>query len=429
MNEIDIEIPKQFKALFNPHYRHIVYYGGRGGAKSHNICLFLLMKMMERKCLILCAREVQDSIEDSVYGLMQSLIDQYQFPNFKATKKNIINVKTGSKVIFKGLKYETVDNLKSIPNIDYAFVEEAHSISKRSIEILTPTIRKQGSQIIWAFNPDTPNDPVMTEIVNKADNKTFVCKINSEDVEGFLSNTVIADREKMKREDYGRYLHVWMGEPRTQAQGSIYAEQVGRAVEEGRINSHVAYDSGAPVFTAWDLGISDTTAIIFAQIVGNEIHIIDYYEDSGRALSGYIDAVKQKPYSYESYFLPHDAKARELQTGKTREDFFRDMGVYNTTVLKVGSVEDGINAVRNAMSRVWINSEKCERLIKCLKGYHYEWDEKNQMLHKTPKHDWTSHACDAMRYLIAGLNSWQPENQNTIKVHAVRRGSINHIIG
>lgn len=428
MNELDINMPKQFEALFNSYYRHIVYYGGRGGAKSYNICLFLLLKMMERNCLILCVREVQNSIDDSVHQLMQNIINEYHFPNFEITKKNIYNKKTGAKVIYKGLKYETADSLKSIPDVDYAFVEEAQCVSKRSIEILTPTIRKEGSQIIWAFNPDTPNDPVMTEIVNKADDKTFVCKINSEDVEEFLSDTVIADREKMKREDYAQYLHVWMGEPRTQAQGSIYAEYIGRATEEGRINSHVAYDSGAPVFTAWDLGISDTTAIIFAQKIGDEIHLIDYYEDSGRALSDYIGEVKQKQYAYETYFLPHDARARELQTGKSREDFFRDMGVYNTTVLKAGNVEDGINAVRNAMNRVWINSDKCERLIKCLKGYHYEWDEKNQMLHKKPRHDWTSHACDAMRYLIAGLNSWQPAIKNTIRIHVNRQG-INHIIG
>ncbi len=429
MNELNIKIPKQFEALFDPQYRHIVYYGGRGGAKSYNICLSLLLKAMERKCVILCVREIQNSIDDSVHELMQNIIDQHQFPDFKVTKKSILNTKTGSKIIFKGLKYETASSLKSIPDVDYVFVEEAQCISKRSIEILIPTIRKKGSQIIWAFNPDTPNDPVMTEIVNKADAKTFVCKINSEDVEEFLSDTVIAEREKMKREDYAQYLHVWMGEPRTQAQGSIYAERVGKAMEEGRINSHVAYNDGTPVFTAWDLGISDSTAIIFAQVVGNEIHLIDYYEDSGRALTDYIGKIKQLPYNYDTHFIPHDARIRECSSGKTREEFFRDMGVYNTTVLKADSVADGIDEVRNAMSRIWINSEKCERLIKCLKEYHYEWDEKNQILHKKPKHDWSSHACDAIRYLVTGLNSWQSGNQNTIKVHATKRSSINHIIG
>lgn len=426
--EIEIKIPKQFKALFDPKYRHLVYYGGRSAAKSYTICLFILLKMMERKCLVLCVREVQRSIEDSVHRLMEGIISQYQFPDFEITKTSVKNKKTGSEVIFKGLKRETADSLKSIPDVDFAFVEEAQCVSKKSIEILIPTIRKRGSQIIWAFNPDTPNDPVMTEIVNKADDKTFVCKINSEDVEEFLSDTVIADREKMKREDYGQYLHVWMGEPRTQAQGSIYAEYIGRATEEGRINSHIAHDSGSPVFTAWDMGISDSTAIIFAQVVGNEIHIVDYYEDSGRALSDYIGEIKQLPYTYETHIIPHDSRIREYSSGKTREDFFRDMGIYNTTVLKAGSVADGINAVRNAMSRVWINNEKCERLIKCLKEYHYEWDEKNQMLHKKPLHDWTSHACDAMRYLIEGLNSWQPESKNTIKIHVNRRG-VNNIIG
>lgn len=429
MKEIEIKIPKQFEALFEPKYRHLVYYGGRSAAKSYTICLFLLLKMMERKCLVLCVREVQRSIEDSVHRLMEGIISQYQFTDFEITKTSVRNKKTGSEVIFKGLKRETADSLKSIPDVDYAFVEEAQCVSKKSIEILIPTIRKRGSQIIWAFNPDTPNDPVMTEIVNKADAKTFVCKINSEDVEEFLSDTVIADREKMKHEDYGQYLHVWMGEPRTQAQGSIYAEYVGRASEEGRISSHVAYDSGAPVFTAWDMGISDSTAIIFAQVIGNEIHLIDYYEDSGQALTNYVGKIKQLPYNYETHFIPHDSKIREYSSGKTRVEFFRDMGVHNTTVLKAGSVADGIDEVRNAMSRVWINSEKCERLIKCLKEYHYEWDEKNQMLHKTPLHDWTSHACDAMRYLVAGLNSWQSGNQNTIRIHVNRQRGINHIIG
>lgn len=424
--DVEIKMPEQFEALWIPIYRHIVYYGGRSAAKSYSICLTLLLKMLERKILVLCVREVQRSIEDSVHRLMVSIIEKYDLPGFIITKTSIRH-ENGSEVMFKGLKLETADSLKSIPDVDYCFVEEAQSVSKRSITILVPTIRKEGSQIIWAYNPDTLNDPVKTEIVDKADEKTFVCKINSQDVEEFLNPTIIEEREKMKREDYSQYLHVWMGEPRTQAQGSIYAEYIGRAKEEGRISSHVAYDDSVPVFTAWDLGISDTTAIIFAQKVGNEIHIIDYYEDSGRALSDYIDVVKQKPYHYEKHILPHDARARELQTGKSREDFFHDMGIYNVTILSANSVENGINAVRSAMSRVWINEDKCDRLIQCLKEYHYEWDDKNQMLHKTPKHDWTSHASDAMRYLIEGINASTISNHSGIRVK-VKSGTVSRII-
>lgn len=426
--EVEIKMPKQFEALWDPKYRHIVYYGGRAGAKSYNICLYTILEMMNRKILVLCVREVQRSIEDSVYRLMVNIIEEYGLTGFTITKSSI-RYKNGSEVIFKGLKQETAASLKSIPDVDICFVEEAQSVSKHSIEILVPTIRKAGSKIIWAFNPDTPNDPVKTEIVDKADAKTFVCKINSEDVEEFLSDTVIAEREKMKREDYAQYLHVWMGEPRTQAQGSIYAEYIGRANEDGRITPHVAYDDSAPVFTAWDLGISDTTAIIFAQKIGNEIHIIDYYEDSGRALNDYIDVVKQKPYHYETHILPHDARARELQTGKSREDFFRDMGLFNTTILSANSVENGINAVRSALSRVWFNSEKCERLLDCLKAYHYEWDEKNQMLKRTPLHDWSSHASDAMRYLIEGIDASSIGKNNTIRVTIPRSGGISKIMG
>ena len=238
--DVEIKMPMQFHALWDPEYRHIVYYGGRAGAKSYNICLYLLLEMMKSKILVLCVREVQRSIEDSVHRLMMSIIEEYGFAGFMITKTGI-RYKNGSEAIFKGLKQETAASLKSIPDVDICFVEEAQSVSKRSIEILVPTIRKAGSKIIWAFNPDTLYDPVKTEIIDKADAKTFVCKINSQDVEEFLSPTIIEEREKMKREDYAQYLHVWMGEPRTQAQGSIYAEYIGRAQEDGRITPRRLY--------------------------------------------------------------------------------------------------------------------------------------------------------------------------------------------
>ena len=407
-NELTIEIPKQFKELFNPKWRNICYYGGRSAGKSYSVALALLARSMEKKIRIICVRETQRSIADSVHSLLKSIIERYELPNFEVTQTSIICKTTGSEFIFRGLKQETKDSLKSIPNIAIAWVEEAQSVSLPSIQVLVPTIRDEGSQIIWTFNRDTPSDPVWTEIVEKADENTFVCKINSHDVEKFLSHTIIEEREKMRREDPMMYEHIWLGEPLTAKMGSIYGELLANAREDKRITT-VPYDASGTVFTAWDIGVSDSTVVVFAQRINNEIHIIDYYEDSGRALNEYIDVVKQKPYHYEKHILPHDSRQRELQTAKTREDVFRDMGIHNTEVLKPESVDVGISMVRSAFNRLWIDDDKCKRLIECLKAYHYEWDEKNQKLHNTPKHDFSSHSADALRYLISGLEQSVPE--------------------
>lgn len=412
---LEIEIPEQFKELFNPKWRNIVYYGGRSAGKSYSVATSLLLRAMEKKIKVLCVRETQRSMADSVHSLMKSIIEKYNLP-YTVTQNSIVADTTGSEFIFRGLKSETKDSLKSIPNVDIAWVEEAQSLSVASINILVPTVRDEGSQIIWTFNRDTPEDPVWTEIVAKQDEKTFVCKINSTDVEKFLSSTIIEEREKMRRNDPLMFEHVWLGEPLTAKMGVIYAELVAKAREEGRIGS-VPYDANGSVTTAWDLGIADSTAIVFAQKVGQEIHIIDYYEDSGRALPDYINEVKQKEYHYNKHILPHDTKQRELQTAKTREDVFSDMGVHNIEILKPESVELGISLVRSAFNRIWIDETKCSRLIECLKNYHYEWDEKNQKLHNLPKHDWSEHGCSATRYLIAAIDgqpsakikTWQPK--------------------
>src|SRR5574343_135395 len=383
---LEIEIPEQFKELFNPKWRNIVYYGSRSAGKSYSVATSLLLRAMEKKIKVLCVRETQRSMADSVHSLMKSIIEKYNLP-YTVTQNSIVADTTGSEFIFRGLKSETKDSLKSIPNVDIAWVEEAQSLSVASINILVPTVRDEGSQIIWTFNRDTPEDPVWTEIVAKQDEKTFVCKINSTDVEKFLSSTIIEEREKMRRNDPLMFEHVWLGEPLTAKMGVIYAELVAKAREEGRIGS-VPYDANGSVTTAWDLGIADSTAIVFAQKVGQEIHIIDYYEDSGRALPDYINEVKQKEYHYNKHILPHDTKQRELQTAKTREDVFSDMGVHNIEILKPESVELGISLVRSAFNRIWIDETKYSRLIKCLKNYHYEWDEKNKKLHSLTKQEW-----------------------------------------
>lgn len=402
--QLKIEVPKEFKVLFNldSDLRHIVLYGGRASGKSTSVALSLLVLGMNKKLRILCTREVQNSIADSVHKLLSDLISKYKLNTWEVQKDIIRNKQTGSEIFFKGL-HNNSQSIKSIEGIDIVWIEEAQSVSADSINTLVPTIRKTGSRLIWTFNRLTENDPVWELIVKKADNRTFVQKINSDAIESLLSKEIIEEREKMRIDNPEMFDHVWLGEPMTAKTGSVFGKQLAQARNEGRITK-VPYDASAGVYTAWDLGIGDSTVIWFFQVVGREIHFIDHYEGSNEDLGHYISYIQNKPYQYTTHFLPHDSKARELQTGMTRVEFFNNHGIYNIEVLRPTNFslgQDDIDLVaRPKFSLCWFDEEKCQRGLECLRAYHYEYDDKNKLLRNKPEHDWSSHSSSAFIYAL-----------------------------
>ncbi len=184
--------------------------------------------------------------------------------------------------------------------------------------------------------------------------------------------------------------------------GAFYGRDLADAEKEGRLCG-VPYDPVAQVWTAWDLGISDTTSIWFAQIVGREIHVIDYYENSGVDLGHYVREIQNKLYLYGGHLLPHDAQARELGTGKTRVEVLQSLGLQPTIVTN-HRVEDGINAARMMLKKCWFDTGRTAKGLDALKMYRSEWDDKRQTFNTKPVHDWASHAADAFRYLAMGLD-------------------------
>jgi len=185
--------------------------------------------------------------------------------------------------------------------------------------------------------------------------------------------------------------------------GAYYGKLMNAAEADKRITG-VPYEPASQVWTAWDLGIRDATAIWFAQIVGREIRIIDYYESSGADLGHYVREIDNRPYHYGGHFVPHDAQAKELGTGKTRLEVLESLGLKNVSVAPMHRVEDGINAVRVMIPRCWFDKTKCERGIEALKLYRAEYDDKLRALRPRPVHDWASHAADAFRYLALTLD-------------------------
>lgn len=189
--------------------------------------------------------------------------------------------------------------------------------------------------------------------------------------------------------------------------GAYYGKEIADLERAGRI-ADVPMDPALPVHTAWDLGIGDATAIWFFQVVGAELHVIDHYEAHGHGLAHYAAVLQSKPYTYGTHYVPHDANARDLGSGRTRVETLRDLTGKWPHVLRVNEVMDGINAVRLSMPRSRWDAAKCRAGIEALRQYHAEFDEKLKTFKDKPRHDWTSHTADATRYMAMAWREMKP---------------------
>ena len=186
--------------------------------------------------------------------------------------------------------------------------------------------------------------------------------------------------------------------------GAYYGRLVGELEENDRV-TRVPYDPALPVHTAWDLGINDSTAIWFAQIFrGGAVNVIDYYENTGVGLDHYAEVLRQKDYHYGDHLAPHDIEVRELGSGKSRLETAFSLGLRFKVVPKM-KIADGINAARLLIPKCYFDRDNCVTGIEMLKQYRQEWDEKRKIFRDQPRHDFTSHAADAFRYLAIGLEN------------------------
>ena len=224
---------------------------------------------------------------------------------------------------------------------------------------------------------------------------------------GALSDEAIERlRLEMSDEEFDQELRCSFEAPNS---GSYYGKLMNEADRAGRITS-VPYDPQLPVWTAWDLGVSDSTAIWFAQVTySGEWRFIDYIEDSGVGLTHYTDLLRMKPYrNYAMHLLPHDAAVKELGSGLARTEVFTSLGLQPWRIVRQHSVADGINAVRMVLPKAWFDAEKCAKGINALRHYRREWNEAGQTWRANPVHDHASHGADAARYMCLGVRELQP---------------------
>lgn len=219
---VKIQIPIEYKPLFDTWWRNALIEGGRFSLKSHTVARYLLIRARMAQTRVFCGREFQNSIADSSHQLLGDLIQKYELTDFKVTDKEIINTITGSDFIFRGIRHNT-NSIKSIEGIDIAWIEEAHTITKESIDILTPTIRKKGSQIIWTMNRTLELDPIYELLAMNPRDDTLHLHINYDAVEkyGWLPPEIKADIEFDKVNNPDLYQHKWLGQPIAQTEQAI----------------------------------------------------------------------------------------------------------------------------------------------------------------------------------------------------------------
>lgn len=395
---MDIEFPEKLECLFKPS-RYKVLYGGRGGAKSWGVARALLILGAQNPLRILCAREFQNSISESVHALLSDQIKVLGLSEFYEIQNTTIIGKNGTAFYFAGLRHN-VTKIKSFEGVDIVWCEEAQTISKSSWDTLIPTIRKEGSEIWITFNPSLEADETYQRFVARPPTNSIVQKINWSDNPWF-PKVLEQEKDDLKAKDPDAYLTVWEGHCKQTLDGAIFANEVRRATEENRF-TRVPYDESKPVHTFWDLGRADKTAIWFAQMVGFEFRVIDYYENQGHALAHYLKQLQGKPYVYGDTWLPHDADNELLASERTIAQQARAAG-FHVRITPKSSVADGINAARTIFGACWFDAEKCADGIQCLRNYRYEVDPDTQQYSTKPLHDWASHGADAFRYLAVAM--------------------------
>lgn len=397
---MNLDKPLKFKPLYthlNNNKLFYIYHGGRGGGKSWEIADFLLIEGARSKHRILCCREIQKSIKQSVHQLLSDRIVALKLESFYQILDTEIRGINGTEFFFSGLQNHTVDSVKSFEGATITWIEEAQTVSSYSLKILIPTVvRTANCMIVMSMNPKLPSDAVWSEYVAVERDDTLVVQINYTDNK-HCPPDLINLAEQMRDTDYDEYEHIYLGKPKEIADGAIYKAEFEQIKRENRI-CKVPHDPNLPVYSSWDLGILDPTAIWFFQIYGKEIRVIDYYEANNEPLSHYtriLDEKKQQfGYNYEKHFAPHDIAARDLSSGVSREQTMANLGYRMIKGARLG-VEDRIEATRQFLKNCWFDAEKCKHGIRALQNYRREFNDKLEQFKATPVHDWASHGSDA----------------------------------
>jgi len=435
MTKIKADFPEKLQFLFKP-YRYKVARGGRGSAKSWSFARALLILGLQNKLRILCTREVQLSIKHSVHKLLKDQIELLGLTGYYDTYEADIRGKNGTEFAFTGLSQLTVDTIKSFEGYDICWVEEGQVISKRSWDILIPTIRKAKSEIWISYNPELETDETHQRFTTRTPDGCINVEVNWRDNPWF---TDVLEKERLYCQEYNPddYDNIWEGKCRAAVAGAIYHKQVQEAETQGRI-CNVPHDPLLKTHIVMDLGWEDSLTAALVQRHTSEIRIIEYLEFNHTGLDEMSAELKSRPYNWGRVWLPHDGFAGSLKSkGKSTYDILKALGwdvAIREEITEV-SIEEGIRLTRMAFPRMYFDQNKAaalkspenlpesnvnhtnlsHRLVECLRRYRRHINIKTQAT-TTPIRDPHAHGADTARYIALNAENMHNEEPKPIQV-------------
>lgn len=390
-----------FQPLLQPS-RYKGAHGGRGSGKSNFFAEHVLeYSLLIPGCRTLAFREVQKSLKESAKRLLEQKLNEFRLGEADGFKvfREVIETPGDGLIMFQGMQDHTAESIKSLEGVDVAWGEEAQSISARSLQLLRPTIRKDGSEIWFSWNPRRKTDPVDKLLRGNAlPTGSTVIRANWDDNPWFPG---VLEQERLDclNTQPDQYDHIWDGGYATVLEGAYYARHLKQAQIEGRIG-RVAADPLMTLRAYWDIGgtgaKADATSIWIAQFIGREIRVLNYYEAQGQPLATHLNWLREKGYEKALCVLPHDGVKSEAVMKTTYEGAIKDAG-FDTKVIPnqgAGAAMMRVEAGRRLLPSIWFNAETTEAGRDAIGWYHEKQDEARGV-GLGPEHDWSSHGADA----------------------------------
>lgn len=416
MSKLRIPTAEAFAPLLQPS-RYKGAWGGRGSGKSH----FFAGLMVEEHLRFpghrsVCIREVQKSLKQSAKKLIEDTLQRYNLGEAQGFKvwREVIETPGDGLIIFQGMQDHTADSVKSLEGFDRAWVEEAQSLSDRSLSLLRPTIRAEASELWFSWNPSRATDPVdmlLRGPISPTD--AIVIRANWSDNPWFPA-VLEQERKDCLETQADRYAHIWEGEYSTVLDGAYFAKHLTQAQLDRRIG-HVARDPLMKVYAFWDIGgtssRSDATAIWVAQFVGAEVRVLDYYEAVGQPFEAHVNWLRENDYQDVVCVLPHDGRKHDSVYQVTPQSFLREAG-FNVDVVPnqgAGAAMQRIDAVRRLFPSILFHEETTKGGRDALGWYHEKRDEVRG-IGLGPEHDFSSHGADAFGLMAIYKNGMKTES-------------------
>jgi phage terminase large subunit len=378
----------------------------------------LLVKAASETTRVLCAREIQRSIKQSVHTLLNDQIQALGLGAFYEVLETEIRGLNGSTFSFTGLATNTVESIKSFEGCDVVWVEEAQTVSKKSWDILIPTIRKPNSEIWVSFNPNIDTDDTYTRFVVNTPDNAKVVKVNYTDNPWFPEVLEIERQHSLKTNP--DYANIWEGDCKAAVDGAIYSNEIREAQEGNRITT-VPYDPMMKVHVVMDLGWNDSMSVILCQKGISDLRVIGYIEDDHRTLDSYSAQLKNLSYNWGTMFLPHDGQSKDFKHGISAEEIMKKLG-WDIRIVPKADIESGIKLARMNFHRIYFD-KSAQRLVECLKNYRRSINSATNEP-GAPLHDEFSHGADAFRYLCTSIESMKNESWSKEKIQYTNRGIV-----